>query len=209
MTLNVDRDPRPLPVLAAVSPKGGLVIEVVWDVDTREGVTELIDLSPLVNSFKFYRLLRNDDTLFRSVHLIDEGRAVGWGDDAVDMSATAIERLAEESLTCAGLENFIQSHNLTHEALASLLGYSRRQIENFLSGTNPVPRVVALACMALSRRLSEGAIPTLTTQHLSPRIIYASLNSAFTETTGEVGPMYRLSPISSVTSIEPVFADAA
>jgi hypothetical protein len=40
--------------------------------------------------------------MLTSVHLIDGGAAIGWGEgDMMDLAATTIERLAEESLSAA------------------------------------------------------------------------------------------------------------
>ena len=59
-------------------------------------------------------------------------------------------------MTPEDLRGFIAHQNLTHAAVAALLGYSRRQIELYLSGAQPIPRVVALACHAIKLR-SERA----------------------------------------------------
>ena len=42
---------------------------------------ETVDLSPLVRCFKFYGKLRKDQSLFETVHLIEDGEAIAWGDD--------------------------------------------------------------------------------------------------------------------------------
>jgi hypothetical protein len=140
----------------------GLGITVKWAQGKRAPRTETIDLSPLINSLSFYKPLRDNPRLRASVHLIENGHAIAWGgDDAIDMAATSLERLAEEAMTREDFRAFIAHQNLTHSAIAALLGYSRRQIELYLSGQQPIPRVVALACHAIklrSERLNSGFI---------------------------------------------------
>jgi hypothetical protein len=46
-------------------------------------------------TYKIYRPLHDNPELFKSVHLTADGTAIAWGD--IDMAATTIERLAEES----------------------------------------------------------------------------------------------------------------
>jgi hypothetical protein len=142
-----------MPKLASVHPAGKLTIKVTWSKGPRARRTETVDLSPLVRSFKFYRPLRNNHSLFKTVHLIEDGRAIAWGDDDdIDMAATSIERLAEEALTSDEFRQFLDQQGLTQEAAAALLGYSRRQIAHYLAGDKPIPRVFALACRALAMR---------------------------------------------------------
>ena len=131
----------------------GLSVVVTWADGARARRTETIDLSPLVNSLRFYKPLRDNPRLRATVHLIEDGHAIAWGaDDAIDMAATSLERLAEETMTPEDLRTFIAHQSLTHSAAAALLGYSRRQIELYLSGAQPIPRVVALACHAIKLR---------------------------------------------------------
>jgi hypothetical protein len=96
---------------------------------------------------KFFRPLRNDPALFATVHPIDYGTAVAWGDDEeIDLSAGAILRLAEETMRPEDMLAFIASQGLTETSLAAMLDYSRRQIVGFINEGRPIPRVVSLAC---------------------------------------------------------------
>jgi Helix-turn-helix domain len=147
-----------MPKLASVRPAGGLAIKVAWSRGPRARRTETVDLSPLIRSFGLYKRLRTDRALFRTVHLIEAGEAIAWGDDdGIDMAATSIERLAEEALTSEELRAFLEREGLTQEAAAAMLGYSRRQIAHYLAGDRPIPRVFALACRGLAaRRAARG-----------------------------------------------------
>jgi hypothetical protein len=148
-----------MPRLASVSPADKLSVEVTWSDGPRAPRTEVVDLSPLIGSFKVYRQLRKNRALFHSVHLIEDGEAIAWGDsDHTDMSVTSIERLAEEALAADEFRRFLSEQNLTQEAAAAMLGYSRRQIAHYVAGDKPIPRVFALACRALeARRAAEHA----------------------------------------------------
>lgn len=144
----------PIPLLYAVKAADGLSIEVTWKEGNRAPRTETVDLAPLINSLKIYKSLRDNRALFETVHLLDEmGDIIAWGDDdAIDMDSGTIERLAEDMMTAAAFKTFLFEMDYTHNTAAALLGYSRRQIENYISGHTPIPRVCALACAALRLR---------------------------------------------------------
>jgi hypothetical protein len=160
----------PMPKLAAVEVVRHLVVRVTWAEGIRSTRVETVDLSPLINSLKFYRPLREDETLFNSVHLIEDGKILAWGeDDEIDMPADSVEQLAEESWTSNDLRDFLNSNKLTHQEIAALLGYSRRQIENFLSGDELIPRVVVMACFGLQTRRQ-----TQNTNSSNLRVLYTT-----------------------------------
>ena len=135
----------PIPRIAKIWIVGKLTLSVLWAEGLRAGKTEEIDLSPAINSYKFYRPLRGNDKLFAAAHLIDDGSAVAWANGEIDMSAATIETLAQESMSPADFAAFITRNKLTQTAAAIMLGRSRRQIAYYLN-PGPVPRVIALAC---------------------------------------------------------------
>jgi hypothetical protein len=55
-------------------------------------------------------------------------------------------------MTGKDLKDFLRTYDLTHQEAAVQLGRSRRQIENYLSNSEPIPRVVVLACFGLVAR---------------------------------------------------------
>ncbi len=142
-----------MPKLASAKAHGKSSVRVTWKSGARAGRSETVDLSPLIHSFKFYKPLRSDARLFRAISLIVDGEAIVWGGGEIDMAATSVERLAEEAMTSSDFRKFIESHGLTQESAAALLGRSRRQIANYLSGAK-IPRLVALACFGLQARKS-------------------------------------------------------
>jgi hypothetical protein len=159
--MHVIRDMAPptvptIPAMSAVKPAEKLSVEVTWSEGRRAGRTEKVDLAPLINSLRIYKALRNNRALFETVRLLDDqGDIIAWSDGEIDMDSTAIERLAEDMMTANDFKAFIDHLDFTHNTAAAQLGYSRRQIENFLAGTKPIPRVCALACLALRHRYDE------------------------------------------------------
>src|ERR1700694_1325705 len=120
-----------MPKMSVVKPAENLCVDVTWIDGPRSPHTEKVDLTPLINSMKFYKPLRNNQALFETVHLIDDGEALAWGNDnAIDMAATSVERLAEEMMTSHDFEVFIATLDYTHNTAAAMLGYSRRHIQN-------------------------------------------------------------------------------
>jgi len=137
----------PMPLIASVRPvdAGNRLVEVTWAGGNRRGRTDVVDLSPLIDTHRFYRPLRKDTALFDTIHVVDNGEAVGWADDAIDMSADSIERLAEEMMTAEDFRSFLGRNNLTQERAAVILGRSRRRIASY-ANEGGIPRIVALAC---------------------------------------------------------------
>jgi hypothetical protein len=89
----------------------------------------MVDLAPVILTLKFYRPLRDKPEMLKTVHLIEDGAAIAWGeDDAIDMAATTIERLAEETMSYADFRTWLERHKLTYDAAAAQLGISRRLV---------------------------------------------------------------------------------
>jgi hypothetical protein len=146
----------PMPRIAALKVVEHLVIEVVWDSGFRRGRMDVVDLSPIINLLKLYRPLRNDEVLFRTIHPIEQGRVLAWGEDEqIDMPAESVEELAQETMTPNDLRDFLKTNSLTHNEAAALLDRSRRQIENYLSGKERIPRLFVLACFGLAARKQQ------------------------------------------------------
>src|ERR1700680_3028308 len=102
-----------MPLIGSVRPVDAenRLVEVTWAEGNRRGRKDVVDLSPLIDTHRFYRPLRNTATLFETIHIVDNAEAVGWGDDAVDMSADSIERLAEETMTAEDFRAFLARNN--------------------------------------------------------------------------------------------------
>lgn len=135
---------QPLPRLRDVQARPGYAVSVTWDAAARSG-TEVVDLAPLIFRLKFYARLRDDEALRASVHLIDGGTAIAWGDGAIDMAVASVLDLAEESMEAADFAAFMRRHGFTLDRVAAELGISRGLAAHYAGGST-IPRYIALAC---------------------------------------------------------------
>ena len=143
-----------MPRLASVAPAEGLSITVEWADGPRTGRRDIVDLAPDILTYRFYRPLRDDPKLFATLHPVDDGAAIAWGEDeTIDMPATAVERLADQSMVAADFSAFLTRNRLTFDAAAAQLGISRRLVAYYASG-QPIPRHIALACERLDQLLA-------------------------------------------------------
>src|SRR5215470_659548 len=141
----------PLPRISEIRALPDFRLAIVWAEGSRAGRADFVDLAPVINTYKLYRLLRNNGELFQTARLVDHGKVVEWGDGMIDMSAELIDDIANETMTPQDFASFLRRNDLTQEAAAALLGYGRRQIGNFVSA-GPIRRVVALACYGYEAR---------------------------------------------------------
>jgi hypothetical protein len=138
-----------MPRVASVSYHGGYEIAVSWLSGPREGNTEVADLAPVILTLKFYRPLRDNPEMLKTIHRIEDGTAIALGqDDGIDMAAASIERLAEETMSSADFRAWLERHGFTYDAAAAQLGISR------YAGKRNVPRYIALACRYLDGELA-------------------------------------------------------
>ena len=112
-----------MPRIDSVSHHGAYEVVVSWASGPRERKADIVDLAPIVLTHKFYRPLRDNAEMLKTVHINDDGAAIAWGaDDAIDMAATSIERLAEETMTSADFRAWLERHKFTYDAAAAQLG---------------------------------------------------------------------------------------
>jgi len=163
-----------MPQISNLEVPRHLVLRVTWSGGIRAGRTDVVDLAPVINSLKLYRPLREDRLLFRSVHLIEDGRILAWGDDdRIDMPADAVEELAEETMSAEDLRDFLKTYGFTHNEAAAYLDRSRRQIANYLSGDEPIPRIFVMACFGLVARkqILRGPLTRLYSKNLNVQVV--------------------------------------
>ncbi|WP_349370801.1 hypothetical protein [Salinarimonas sp.] len=90
---------RVLPRIAAVEAVGSRAVRVTWAEGDGVAGAQTVDLSPMLDRYKLYAPLRADPTLFATVRVGAYGSALVWGEDeAIDMSALALESLAGQSV---------------------------------------------------------------------------------------------------------------
>lgn len=161
----------PMPRLASVAHHDGMEIAVSWRSGLRAGKADIVDLAPAIMTYKLYRALRDDSDLFKSVHVTADGAAIAWGtDDAIDMAAITVERLAEETMDSSDFRAWLERHALTYEAAAAQLGISRRLV-GYYAGKRRVPRYIALACCYLDSQHSTQVQSAPQTHSVSAKLI--------------------------------------
>ncbi len=147
----------PLPRIGHVDARWDpLTLIVTWSHGERAGQVDRIDVAPIINTYKIFRPLRTNEALFKTARLSEDGDAVVWDDKDLELSAEALESLANQIMTPQDFVAFMERNHLTEEGIASILGYGRRQI-GYYKTTGPIPRVVALACRGYEAFLNEKA----------------------------------------------------
>lgn len=146
----------PMPRLGSVRADNDFCIRVTWIDAGNPDLATNIDLAPIILTYKFYRPLRDDPELFRTVHVANNGTAIAWGkNDKIDMAATTIEHLASEVMQKSDFRAWLEKNRLTLDAAAAQLGISRRLAAYYASGEKPIPRYIALACAYLDNRFNS------------------------------------------------------
>jgi hypothetical protein len=135
----------PMPRIAGIRHAHEHVVSVTWADGLRKGMTEAVDLAPVIMQYRIFQPLRVDVELFASVQLGEDGDTLVWDEGRIDMAATTVERLAAESMTNTQFRNFLDRHGLTLDAAGAVLGISRRQVA-YYAKDRPIPRLVTLAC---------------------------------------------------------------
>lgn len=137
--------PRLSAVAAAERPYS---LRLSWD----NGQDAMVDVSSLIDNFKFYAPLRDNPARFADVQLGEFGVDVVWPGD-IDMSAESLWRLSQEqaglTLSSKAFRDWREGRALTLDGAAAALGLSRRMIAYYEQGKKPIPRVVALATRGL------------------------------------------------------------
>ena len=144
-----------LPTLAHVeSANGPFRLLVRWATGRRLG-EEVIDVAPQIFAFKIYKPLRDNPALFVKASVSEGGTAIVWPENAdLEISADALEEMAEDTMTCARFSQFLRDMKLTFDAAAAQLGISRRAVA-YYAKEREVPRYISLACEALRERAAQ------------------------------------------------------
>ena len=92
-----------------------------------------------------------DPEVFNSAKIGDHGASVIWAnDDDLELAADNLRARAIEQgggVSHEFIWNWMARNDLTIDAAAVALGVSRRMLAYYRSGSKPVPRTVALACL--------------------------------------------------------------
>lgn len=123
----------------------------------KQGAVTTKDLSADIASRPIFAAL-DDDKTFARTRVQDGGYAIGWPRTEI---AFAADGLWFEShpralpwpdavMTAADFKNWMRAESLSLTSTAAMLGLSRRTIAYYVSGERTIPRVVFLACMAVT-----------------------------------------------------------
>ena len=149
---------RALPKLLSAEPANGpFSVSVTWAAGERMGRTDIVDLAPMIFTFKVFRPLRDDPALFRTVSVGEWGATLVWaGNDDLEIGAESVEEMAEEVMSNADFAAFLTRNSLTRDAAAAQLGIARRLV-SYYAKNREIPRHIALACRYLD---GERGAPT-------------------------------------------------
>ena len=144
-----------MPTISHVEQANGpFRLLIRWETGRRDG-EEVIDIAPQIFAFKVYKPLRDNPDLFANVSVSVDGTAVVWpGNADLEVSADALEELAEDAMTSERFGQFLSDMNLTFDAAAAQLGISRRLVA-YYAKEREVPRYISLACEALKGRIGQ------------------------------------------------------
>lgn len=142
--------PRIINVSTAATPNN---LRISW----KNGGESIIDVSELINTFRVYAPLRQSTDLFNQVRVGEYGADIVWSDE-IDMSADSLWRLAQEqsgkTISASAFRKWRENKSYTLDDAAAALGISRRMVAYYDHGEKPIPRIVALATLALENNLS-------------------------------------------------------
>lgn len=142
---------RPLPRIVSVKSVSGRVVSLLWR--GSDHPVE-VDLTPALVAHRLFAGLRDDDALFATVKVNEDGNALEWADGA-ELSAVWIEELAEASMTNARFREAMDEAKLTLDSAAAHLGVSRRLVADYRKD-KPIPKHIALATRYLHRIRTVG-----------------------------------------------------
>ncbi len=126
------------------TPTAGLLLRYVDGEQFEVSLVDTILQHPSLERLK-------EPEVFSSAKVGDHGASVIWAnDDDLELAADNLRARAVEQAGGVSHEfiwNWMARNDLTVDAAAVALGVSRRMLAYYRSGSKPVPRTVALACL--------------------------------------------------------------
>lgn len=117
-------------------------------VEFANGKRYRVDLGEHIRSFPVLKPLE-DLALFGTAQVGEWGFDVTWGDD-LELAATTLHRLALEQagevMPTQAFKRWMAANKLSLTTAAAELGFTRRTITAYSSGSSLIPKHVALAC---------------------------------------------------------------
>jgi hypothetical protein len=131
-------------VSVTTTPTAALLLRYADGEQFEVNLVDIIQRSPSLARLK-------DRKVFSTAQVGEHGASVIWANDE-DLELAA-DNLRARAVEQAGgvphdfIWNWMARHDLTLDTAADALGLSRRMLAYYRSGTKPVPRTVALACL--------------------------------------------------------------
>ena len=142
--------------LTGVKAVGGASLNLRY----ADGQRFAVDLSAIVARHPTLARLR-DPKVFGTAKVGEHGASVIWAEgDDLELAADNLRARAVEQTGGVSHEfiwSWMARHGLTLDTAAEALGVSRRMLAYYRSGTKPVPRTVALACLGWEKARKAGA----------------------------------------------------
>ena len=138
-----------LPRLATAMIIDGRRVRVTW----RDGNSVIVDLGPVLLSHRHFIPLRDNDDLFQTLRVNEEGTALEW-DEGIELSALWISRLPEVGMQNAEFRAIMRKLRYSLDGMASALEISRRLVAMY-RGAAPIPAHIALSARYLAERAEK------------------------------------------------------
>lgn len=129
----------PLPRIDAIEPLEDRRLRIFW----RSGKQQVVDLAPVLLSRRIFIPLREDDALFRSVTVEEDGISIEWP-GGLDVSASWLAKLPPVEFDNFSFRNAMDELGMSLEGMAAALDISRRQVADYRK-EKPIPRTIAFA----------------------------------------------------------------
>lgn len=141
----------PLPRLASAVILDRKRVRITW----RDGNAVTVDLEPVFLSHRHFIPIRNNDELFQTLRVNEDGTALEW-DDGIELSAVWIARLPAVGMANSEFRSIMEELGMSLDGMASQLEVSRRLIAEYRA-TKPIPNAVAFAARYLLMRCVDRA----------------------------------------------------
>lgn len=133
-----------LRIAAVHAVAGKYELDITWS----NGKHHAVNLAEHIRSFPALKPLTKL-ALFSKAQVGEWGFDVTWGDD-LELAATTLHRLALEQageiMPAYAFKQWMADNKLSLTAAADALGFTRRTITSYSSGSALIPKHVALAC---------------------------------------------------------------
>ncbi len=118
----------------------------------QDGTTDILDCTNLDREFGQSTM---PPDVFATARIILGGWGIAWNNDE-DIGADTLWELArmqadqgESPMSPLAFKSWLKRNGLILDSAVDVLGLGRRTLASYSSGSKPIPRVVALACMAI------------------------------------------------------------